>query len=483
MEKIVFLERPRSSEEKFWTWPVIVLASAITVFYGLGLYAIIKFLVLEPETVVMIGGLLGDVGELVIQNIGIIFLLLVVLVLLTFILVPLMLKAIAKFGREVMIGLFYAFPIVMIAIGVLAVFIGTLLGIVFALLGIMLGVVFLFFFYRIRERISLGGRVLEISASSIVDELGAIVPSILFGLFSILTGIFATAAGYLVWDWLVIVENDIARGVVVFLLELVYVWIVFSVMYLTDGTIIGIINDWYRNPGIDRANLRKGFSRAINSASSIIKFSFVMALLATIARTARRMKPREKASILAIIGIAIAKIVSALAYGLAEFITYFTLPAIVIEGFGFKDGIKRSYSLIREYWVDVLVAFLGIGTVYGVFTILMLALYGVSGLAVGLFLVAPALVTEIPPLTIAGVTAILFVLLGFIPAYFLFRPIKVAYNTILYNYAVDKERNFELPSRLPEDLKRQFQTIMTRERTTPKIERWPKLPFDVESTV
>ncbi len=469
----------RVNERKFWGWPVVVLGSAIAVLYGLGLYAILRFLVLNPEVAAMMGGVLGIVGELVIQNIALIFLLLGVLVLLTFLFVPLILKAIAKFGREVMMGLFYAFPIVMIAIGVLTVVVGAWPGIFI----VLFGVVFLFLFYRIRERISLGGRMLETSASSIVDELGAIVPSILFGLFSIFTGALAAAAGYLVWDWSAILENEIARGVIVFLLELLYVWILFSVMYLTDGTIVGIINDWYRNPGIDKANLRKGFSRAMNSASSIIKFSFVMALLATIARAAGRMKPRKEAGAPEIIGIAIAKFISALAYGLAEFITYFTLPAIVVEGLGFKDGIKRSYTLVRKYWVDVLVASLGIGTVYGVFMILMLALYGVSGLAVGLFLVAPALVTEVPPLTVAAVTTIIFVIFGFIPAYFLFRPIKVAYNTILYNYAVDRERNFELPSRLPEDLKKQFQTIITQEQTAQKVKRWPKPPFDMESIV
>jgi hypothetical protein len=105
---------------------------------------------------------------------------------------------------------------------------------------------------------------------------------------------------------------------------------------------------------------------------------------------------------------------------------------MIIEDKGFRDGIKSSYTLIWRNWVDVLLSFMGLGTTYTLFMVAMLALYGTAGAVVGWFLVSPALVTLTPQFLTSILSVLAFILFGFIPAYFLFRPLKVAYNTILY---------------------------------------------------
>jgi len=326
----------------------------------------------------------------------------------------------------------------------------------------------------------LAGRIFELSAKAVATEKEALVPSLLFGLFSLLNVVMAAASGFLVSELLAPMQNAIVMGVAVFLVELGYAWLLFSLMYLADGTIIGIIDDWYRNPTADKANLKKGFARVSRVAGPVILFGFVMALLSTLARTAKKRaaSTRRGGNPLEVVGALFLWLVTALAYGLVQFITYFTLPAMVVDGKGFKDSIKRSYSLVWRQWVDVVIAYLGIESTYGFFMVAMLALYGTAGAAAGWLLIAPALVTTVAPIFVSVLTAFAFILFGFIPAYFLFRPVKAAYNTILYEFAKDMEAGGKLPSRMPPDLKQQFQVTIAQAQAQPNTLRWaePKFP-------
>jgi len=479
-------------KERLARWPAIVLASAMVFLYALGIYSIIRFFVLHLEALAFIGLALGVFGEIISRNIETLTYLLIGLVAVTIISIPLILKAMAKFGRTVMVFAIFAPAILIIGIGVLFVilglFIGTPIPSLFGLLFLLFGGVMLFFLHRWRGRVYLAGHIFELSAKAVATEIGTLVPSILFGLFSVFNVIMGAASVFFVLELLAPVQNSIVTGIVIFLVELGYAWLVFSFMYLADGTIIGIIDDWYRNPTVDKANLMKGFVRVWRVVGPIIKFSFVMALLSTVARTVRKKAEEQRTrgeGGLGLIGLMFLGLVTAIAYGLVQFITYFTLPAMVIEGKGFKDSVQRSYTLMWRHWVDVLLAYFGIESAYALFMVAMLALYGTAGAAVGWFLIAPALVTTVPPIFVSIFTVVAFILVGFIPAYFLFRPMKAAYNTILYEFAKDMEAGGQLPSRMPPDLKQQFQNIIAREQATPRIGRWaePKFPEELVTKI
>jgi hypothetical protein len=464
-------------QEESAGWPLLVFASSMVVFYGLGVYSVLRFFVLNPETIAFVGLGLGFVAEIVSGNAVAVTLLLVGLAAITVVTVPVILAVMAKYGRRVAVFAIYFPCFAVIGLGLLIATVGFTVNVLMSLFGLVfvsLGVVLLVYLARWRERVKLAGLIFELSAEAVATEKGTLVPSILLGLFSLFNGIMGAASGINVMEALAPMNNQLLTGAAVFIVELGYAWLLFTFMYLADGTIISIVDDWYRNPTVDNASLGTGFSKVRRALTPIIQFGFVMALLDTIARTARR---KEEEGGWGIGGILV-YLVSALAYGIGQFATYFTLPAMIIEGKGLREGIKRSYTIVWRNWVDVLLAHMGLGTTYTLFMVAMLALYGTAGAALGWLLVAPALTTTVPASFVSILSAVAFIFFGFVPAYFLFRPLQVSYNTILYEFAEDMETGLQLPSRMTSDVREQLQAIIAQEQARPRARRWaePKFP-------
>ncbi|MHA1581180.1 MAG: glycerophosphoryl diester phosphodiesterase membrane domain-containing protein [Candidatus Baldrarchaeia archaeon] len=372
------------------------------------------------------------------------------------------LKLIAKIGKEVTTVLFYSGPVVLLFIGALSFLIGVfILAIVF----VALGALFLFLVFRWKDRIRLAGSLIELSAKAVSDEPEIIGVSMIFSIFAFISAIAGIAGT--IWIYYVsssYFDSQTIGGILAFLYDLVYAWVVYAAMYFSNGIIVAIVDDWYKSPSKDQAWLAKGTKRVLKSVNPIIKLGFVMALLDTVARYARniRMEQAKKNPVL-IVALIFFKIASALAYGLAQFVTFFALPAMIIEGKGFKDSVKRSWDLIKKHFVDIIIYASGVGGVYMFFIFIMILLYGVSGYLVGMFILVPILGISEDLMVVAGIlTAVGFLIFGFIPAYVMVRPLQVAYKTLLYEYALDREHGFALPSRIPEEIKEEFEAIIAK---------------------
>jgi len=309
-------------------------------------------------------------------------------------------------------------PVVLLFIGALSFLIGVfILAIVF----VALGALFLFLVIRWKDRIRLAGSLIELSAKAVSDEPEIIGVSMIFSIFAFTSAIVGIAGT--IWIYYVsssYFDSETIGGILAFLYDLVYAWVVYAAMYFSNGIIVAIVDDWYRSPSKDQAWLAKGTKRVLKSVNPIIKLGFVMALLDTVARYARniRMEQAKKNPVL-IVALIFFKIASALAYGLAQFVTFFALPAMIIEG--------------------------------------------VSGYLVGMFILVPILGISEDLMVVAGIlTAIGFLVFGFIPAYVMVRPLQVAYKTLLYEYALDREHGFALPSRIPEEIKEEFEAIIAK---------------------
>lgn len=458
---------------------LVIVMGVLTVFlYGFGVYGVLMFFVFHPELLSIGAWFFGFVSNLISRNLSVITLLLLGLIGITIVSVPLIIRAMARFGRKVMVLAIFAPAVFIIAMGLITMVVGFVAMPVMGVLGLVMtgvGGLLLLWLFRQKKRVELAGEIFELSARAVATEMGTLVPSIAFGLFSIFNVAMAAGGGFMLLE-LLARANGWIQGIAVFLMELGYAWLLFSTMYLADGTIIGIVNDWYRNPTEDRASLGKGFAAARRMIGPILQFAFVMALLSTVARTARNKA--ETSSGPSGIAAAILALVSAIAQGIVQFITYFALPAMVIEGTGFRDSVKSSYSLVWRRWIDVVLAYMGIDGTYTLFMIAMLAIYGASGGVAGWLLIAPAMATSISPIFVSLFSVFAFILFGFIPAYVLFRPIKVAYNTILYDYAKDEESGNQLPSRMTVDLRQHFQGMIAMAQRQSGMRRWqePKFP-------
>ena len=449
-------------EKELSSWPVISLILAMIILYGVGLYAIVSVLLQNPLAVVIVLQFLGAMWTTIVSYSKLITALILLLILITIGLMIFILKLIAKIGKEVTTVLFYSGPVVLLFIGVLSFLIGVfILAIVF----VALGALFLFLVIRWKDRIRLAGSLIELSAKAVSDEPEIIGVSMIFSIFAFMSAIVGIAGT--IWIYYVsssYFDSETIGGILAFLYDLVYAWVVYAAMYFSNGIIVAIVDDWYRSPSKDQAWLAKGTKRVLKSVNPIVKLGFVMALLDTVARYARniRMEQAKKNPVL-IVALIFFKIASALAYGLAQFVTFFALPAMIIEGRGFKDSIKRSWDLIKKHFIDVIIYASGVGGVYMFFIFIMILLYGVSGYLVGVFILVPILGISEDLMVVAGIlTAIGFLIFGFIPAYVMVRPLQVAYKTLLYEYALDREHGFALPSRIPEEIKEEFEAIIAK---------------------
>ena len=455
-------EYSSNMEKELSSWPVISLILAMIILYGVGLYAIVSVLLQNPLAVAIVLQFLGAMWTTIVSYSKLIAALILSLILITIGLMIFILKLIAKIGKEVTTVLFYSGPVVLLFIGALSFLIGVfILAIVF----VALGALFLFLVIRWKDRIRLAGSLIELSAKAVSDEPEIIGVSMVFSIFAFISAIVGIAGT--IWIYYVsssYFDSETIGGILAFLYDLVYAWVVYAAMYFSNGIIVAIVDDWYRSPSKDQAWLAKGTKRVLKSVNPIIKLGFVMALLDTLARYARniRMEQTKKNPVL-IVALIFFKIASALAYGLAQFVTFFALPAMIIEGKGFKDSIKRSWDLIKKHFIDVIIYASGVGVVYMFFIFIMILLYGVSGYLVGVFILVPILGISEDLMVVAGIlTAVGFLIFGFIPAYVMVRPLQVAYKTMLYEYALDREHGFALPSRIPEEIKEEFEAIIAK---------------------
>ncbi|MHA1505635.1 MAG: hypothetical protein ACTSR0_00355 [Candidatus Asgardarchaeia archaeon] len=459
--------------------PAILVWLALAVMYVFGLYSIYNYLFLEsPDTTYLVNLMVSYVVSLVVSNSLLVAAVTTLVLFLGFVGTILFLKGLSKIGKELTLIIMFGLPVLAVALGVIAIrFVGTY-GLIFSGFGILM----FLFAYIFKDRIYLAGDFIEISAKAVSSEMETVGLSLLFSIFSIVSTIMNLAVTYYVWDkYLSTINNTFIEVTISFLLILVGSWIIYSAMYIIEGATVAIIHDWYRNPSRDVAYTSKGLRKAFKYSGPIVKLGFLMAVLNTIARFARRLEVSarsERRNPFVVIGAIALSMISQIAYGLAHFITFFAVPAIIIEGYDFKNAIKRSYRVIWNNFIDVVIANSYVGLVYGVMMLIMFIFYGASGFLVGYFLFYPILPFPADPLPVSMGSAVFFILFGFIPSYLVMRPLNTAYKTILYEYALDKEAlkmGKELPpSRLPESIRNRIEQIVENPR---KMGRWAPPSF------
>jgi hypothetical protein len=224
----------------------IILAIAMVLLYSVGIYSVLNIFVFHTMELGIFAFIIVALRDLVSRNIIAVTIVLSGVVAFTVVSVPLLLRAMARFGRKVMTFAVYTPSFLIIGVGLVLTMLGgaiSAIGILFAALGGVL----LFYLLRWRTHVRNAGYIFELSAKAVSSELGVIVPSILYGLFALFNGALGVAAGIYMTELLDPFNNSFLSGLVFFLVELGFAWLLFSSMYIVDGTIIGMIDDWYRN--------------------------------------------------------------------------------------------------------------------------------------------------------------------------------------------------------------------------------------------
>ena len=371
-----------------------------------------------------------------------------------------LLYLIRKAAKIMLYFILLLIPISLIALGMYLVTIQPVVGAAI----LIPGFIFLVLFFYFRRRIALAGRAMQLSAQALLDEKETIFATFFSALFAMITFFFLTLTSVYVADIVFKSTNNrnyaIASAFIVFFLGS---WSTAFVSYLMEGAIAGIVHDWYRSPQVDVATFGRGLRRALKVQGGIAIYALLMVTLRFIVEYLRSQARRGK-SIVTAAAAAIAEI----ARGIIQFITIYAIPAMVIRQTGFKNGVKDSWSKLKDLFIETIAANFGFGFVTAIFTILMIFFYGGIGYYIGIFVLHPIVTTTIGPIpqnAVGIISAIGFLVIGLIPTILIFHTLGIAFTTILYEFGLDIEfarKGIVLPKRLPEDIEKEFREILAQ---------------------
>lgn len=353
----------------------------------------------------------------------------------------------SKFGDILVIAGSIFFIIGSVVGGLLA---GFLLGggILFALPGLIPAGLLLFTMIFSFNKIRRAGEFLKFTGQVVIAEKGMIVAPLFVSFISVLNFLtIASIYGYFsvkalaAMPWL-----GYLIGTVITLIQLI---IYYGIFYAAEAINTTYAYEWYRKRDPDFKFCRKNVA---GKFGPILTFGIVTALVQWIQRMLRNAASRsqQKGNVAGIVLAVLARILAAAMGIIFKYLTYFTLPAIVIEGHGFKDGVKRSFNLLKKYYMDVLIRETGVSRAFGILQFIAFFLYGVIGAIVGMVLHFAYGLDPAIAYPLAIISTIIF---AFIPTFFIFRPMKTAYLTFVFAYAQDEETSFSLPTRMPKHLR------------------------------
>jgi len=357
----------------------------------------------------------------------------------------------AKYGDILVIAGSIFFIIGGIIGGLCVAFLIPGLGILFALPGLipagLMLLVMIFSFNKVRR----AGEFLKFTGKVILAEKGMILSPLFVTFISVLN--FLTIAS--IWGYFIVLTGGMVGlewlGYVISIpISLIQMIIYYGIFYASEAINTTYAYEWYRKRDPD---MKFCIKNVLGRAGPILTFGIVTALVNWIQRMLRDAASRssQKGNPAGIILAILAKTLAAIIGVIFKYLTYFTLPAIVIEGLGFKDGVKRSFDLLKRYYMDVLIRETGVSRAFGILQFIAFFIYAVIGALLGIVLdFLPSI--DLDPMIAYPVAILAMVIFAFIPTFFIFRPMKTAYLTFVFAYAQDEETRFSLPTRMPKEL-------------------------------
>ncbi|MCH8906281.1 MAG: hypothetical protein IH840_04250 [Candidatus Heimdallarchaeota archaeon] len=343
--------------------------------------------------------------------------------------------AILIWSYRLMIGFFIG---VIFLIGVLL--LPSIVGIILLIVGA--GIIFLVFRFweRLERRLRIAGEWISISATVVLNEPGMIVISFIQ---SLIVGIAAITEILAWYAWLNFAEAEgVSGGVsdgVVYGILFLYLWLTLSILYYFDGANTFIA--YVRLKGYD-PKVGQGINAATKKIPSIIMYALISAIVTVIvfllsqAGRAQMREGRQTNNPGAVaLGIFLS-IVASIAATLYHFVSFFTLPSIIIRQNTTFEAMSESSALFQRLFWDVIITDTGYSIASRVMYIFSGLVLGIVGFAYGYIVASPAAGTE-DPVFWGILVGVLSLIVGLLITKFFLRPLYTTIVTTTYVYATE----------------------------------------------
>ncbi|MGY5874441.1 MAG: DUF6159 family protein [Candidatus Thorarchaeota archaeon] len=301
-----------------------------------------------------------------------------------------------------------------------------------------------------KDRVRRAGEIIKLTGQVGLDEKGVFVPQLLTMLFTLISAVLFGAIIVFYVPGLVDVvflgaeattEQLLAGGLGI----VVYLFVTIFFYNFSYATTSGIVYIYMRGSDPD---LGDGVRSALNVVGGLIVLS-IATVIVTIIRMIIQAVARKSGSG----GRMVGGFASGIIGWVWALINYFTIPSMIGENLGAKDGIKRSASLVKNNFVDVIIKETAVKWGFGVLSLMMFLGFAFGGFLLGWLF--PFSFVGNDPLLSGLVLAVVFIIFASIPSTLVMRTFDIVYITLLYVFIRKKDGDFTkiaIPSSMDREL-------------------------------
>jgi len=317
----------------------------------------------------------------------------------------------------------------------------------------------LLLFTVFRNRVQRAGEIIRLTGQVCLDEKGVFVPPVLVMFFTLISAMmFGGIAFYSVdvfsgghalevfggnSSYPLTLENGWVAGIGVVL----YLFATIFFYNFAYGTSSAMVYLYMRGRDPD---LGDGVRSTLGVITGIIVLSIISVIIAIIRMVLERVG-REAGGVG---GAAVGRAAGGVIGWVWALLNYFTIPAMVAEELGAKDGIKRSAGLVKNNFVDVIIKETAVRWAFGALAVMFFLAFALGGAVIGWVVFAGDIIMTI-------VLGVVFAVLAGIPVSLVLRTFDIVYVTLLYVFIRRKEGEITGKSAIPASMERELDRAYT----------------------
>jgi hypothetical protein len=466
---------------KLFTWIYLLL---VVLFYGFGLFSTVAVLFGDTAVSELLRAIIRYITPFITTDVVINLLQSVAILTVLVIVIGLVVVYLIRFfAYEVTLISYYFLIFIFLGLTILS----FLTNIILAIFFFILFVILVIGHPKARRYIKITGNFIEFAAKLVTQEKMLLLLPLVIGIFTVISVFFMIFSAIEIFILFPANSDGTINSYATLLFiagEFIFVLLYAGLYFLLQSIMVSYAYDWYR--GKD-PNLRTALKDVRQAAPIILKLAFITATIQNIIAIFRFIasfnqlsKKESKGSngnfILQLITIVIFLFALAIVNTLGRLLTFmtpYTLPAIVVKKKSLTDSIKESAEYIWVTFVDYVAGGSGFGTVMAIFTIINIILWFFIGQFFASDWVASGLISS----DTAAFVVLIFVLFSFISYQVLVMPIKVAFHTFMYSYAMDIMTDMKYPSKFPEIFINEFDMLITIGRDVDRRRMFPRTPY------
>jgi hypothetical protein len=309
-----------------------------------------------------------------------------------------------------------------------------------------------------RDRVRRAGEIVKLTGQVCLDEKGVFVPPLLVMVFTLVSALMFGGIAFYSVDVLsggnalqifagnqpLTIENGWAAGIGIVL----YLFATIFFYNFAYGTSSAMVYLYMRGRDPD---LGDGARSTLGVITGIIALS-IMSVIIVIVRIILQRLGREVGGAG---GEAVGRVAGGIIGWIWALLNYFTIPAMVAEELGAKDGIKRSAGLVKNNFVDVIIKETAVRWAFGVLAAAFFLGFMLGGAVIGWIAFGGDIISAI-------ILGIVFAVLTGIPVTLTLRTFDIVYVTLLYVFIRRKEGDITGKTAIPSAMSQELDNAYSR---------------------